>query len=79
MFTATQIGKVLTSCKFNPKKPGVMKILADVRNIDYYINQAIIELKECESEHNSEIFREKIKRVIQLAVLSVLTEESLDA
>jgi len=37
----TQIRDILRSCQFNPKKPGPMKVIAEVGNPQYYRLRAI--------------------------------------
>ncbi len=39
--TQRQISRLLAESGFNPKKPGPMKIISEIDNIDYYRGKAI--------------------------------------
>lgn len=43
--TLTKIRKVLRDAAVNPRKPGPIRIIADVGNPDYYDNRAIEAIK----------------------------------
>ena len=74
--TATNISKVLTSCRFNPKNPGPMRVLsetADTGFIDLRINELTM------ANHNGhpadKQYQTNLRMIIQLAALGlVLTD-----
>lgn len=46
MLTQNDLRKTASSLVFNPKKPGPLKILADVNNLDFYKHRAILSIHE---------------------------------
>lgn len=65
----TQITKILNDCKFNPRVPGPLKVIADVGNTDYYCRRAI-EFIKCSTSNDG------MKNAIALLALAIANEES---
>ena len=69
--TKTKITQILNACKFNPRIPGPLKIIADVGNTAYYKNRAIefIEQSKLSGE------KECLERAISLLALAIANNE----
>lgn len=72
--TKTKITKILNDCKFNPRKPGPLKVVADVGDTDYYIKRAI-EILTSEANTLGKD-KEYMKRAISLIALAIANEET---
>jgi len=73
----TQIVKILNDCKFNPRKPGPLKVIADVGNTDYYCRRAIEFIKDAKQEELHPGDKENyLTNAIALLALAIANEET---
>lgn len=70
MTSLTQIRKILKQAVFNPRKPGPMKIVAEMGNSQYYKMRAI------EAISNNELYQ--AIKLLALAIASIDDEEEKD-
>lgn len=73
--TKTQITRILNECKFNPKTPGTLKIIADVGSIEYYQTRAIELIAMCDKV-GPHLRKERLTRAISLLALAIACEET---
>ncbi len=70
--SATQIRKTLNDCKFNPRKPGPLKIVADLDHPNYWMLRAVENIQLIQvlpAEEHSRI-DPLLKQSIQLLALT---------
>ncbi len=71
--TKTKITQILNACKFNPRIPGPLKIIADVGNNEYYKSRAIEFITGANGIADD---KEDLEYAISLLALAIANEET---
>lgn len=70
----TQIRRILQKCQFNPKEAGIMKVITETGNLDYFLLRAVeaIQLTRTTRATNNEQLIQSVRHAIQLLTLALV-------
>jgi hypothetical protein len=76
----TLVRKVLVAAQFNPKEAGALRMIADMRNPQYFSLRAIEEIQGAETlrqtrqPQNVKAYQEKMQMALRLLALAMVEE-----